>query len=551
MRQRQQVLSPPPPHIGLTRVYAYYRLLLSALLLGMFLFELTSAPYGSALPDLFLLTAVTYTALNTLFLIYLLSTAFRCERYMLFFNLLVDIVALNLLMFASGGTESGIGLLLLATVAIGTLFFSHQVALLLAAFACILVVGGALIGVGMFASKNSTLFPAGMLGVLLFFTALLFRSLNRRLLDSETVATREADQAAHLQRLNELIVNRMRTGIILVDASSTIRLINSAAVEHLGGHRPGAPLGIGLSLKSVPAIYKLYERWRAYPWLRCPPVTVGNPGLEIQCNFARLEDQDSEHTLLFIEDTRSTAQNAQQLKLASLGRMAGSIAHEIRNPLGAISHAAQLLREQETTTPASQQLTDIINRHSERVNDIVDSIMQLSRQQPPAFQKLLLDVYLKRFVQEYSDAHPAGSVIELALPKQPLAVLFDPVHLNQILTNLVENAHRHSNEQTGSAWARLHCHRDGKTELIYLDIEDRGAGIESAHLSQIFEPFFTTSHTGTGLGLYLARERCEINYATLNYCTDDNARGLFRISFAHPEQLLPGSTNVETHRANR
>ena len=548
------------PLVGLVRVYAYYRFLLSILILGLYLAGFASGIFASFSSELFLITAVTFVALTTTGLAWLIKSRFICESYLLFFYLLIDIVSLNLLMFASGGANSGIGLLLLVTIATGSLTFTGQFAIFLAAIASILVMAGTGISVVFFDMGNATFFPTGLLGILLFLTAFLFRTLNRRLLDSQTLAMREADQAVHLQKLNEMIVNRMRTGIILVDTSAQIKLINNAAIEHLGGHKPGSPLAAGLPLKSMPELFRLYDRWMASPWLRCPPISIANTNTEIQCNFANLDEPEERHTIIFIEDTRSTVQSAQQLKLASLGRLAGSIAHEVRNPLGAISHASQMLAEEGEVSASIKKFTDIISRHSDRVNLIVDSILQLSRQNAPDFQKLHLNLWLKQFSREYSNAHAGTNTIIIDGIDQNLQVLFDPVHLNQIVTNLVENAHRYSEHETGEAWVKITPHIDQLTSLPCIDIYDKGPGVDEKHKGQIFEPFFTTSNTGSGLGLYLAKERCEFNYATLTYCvadasTDiqtgsknrtssqntDTNKGFFRIIFAHPDQLLPAN----------
>jgi two-component system sensor histidine kinase PilS (NtrC family) len=532
----------------------------------MYLSGFATGILGSFSSHNFLIAALSFVALSLLGLVWLIKLNFQGESYLLFLYLLIDIIALNLLMFTSGGLSSGIGLLLLVSIATGSLIFTGQLAISLAAIACILILVGTILSVIFLDTKNAAFFPAGLLGSVLFFTAFLFRSLNRRLQESQQLAIREADQAAHLQRLNELIVNRMRTGIVLVDTNAEIKLINNAAVELLGGHKAGAPLARGISLSSLNGIFKQYKNWKTYPWQRCPPLSIPSLNTEVQCNFARLDEAGEQHTIVFIEDTRSTVQNAQQLKLASLGRLAGSIAHEVRNPLGAISHAAQMLAEQGETAAAIRPLTDIISRHSERVNMIVDSILQLSRQEAPDFQKLQLNLWLKRFAEEYGNAQSKlGTIVINELDKN-LQVLFDPVHLNQIITNLVENAHRYSEAETGLPWVQIDIQTDQVTGLPCLDIYDRGPGVEEKHLHQIFEPFFTTSNTGTGLGLYLARERCEFNYATLSYCfkeskaetqitqlsngktnkearnNPDISKGFFRIIFAHPDQLLPATT---------
>lgn len=555
------------PARGVVRVYTYYRFLLSIIILGMYLADFATSILGTFSSELFLVTAGAYLGLTTISLIWLVSRQFHYSTYLPFLYLLLDIVALNLLVFASGGINSGLGLLLLITIATGSLIYTAQLPIFLAAVASILIMGDTALAVLVFGATDADFFQSGLLGSVLFFTALLFRLLNRRLQTSQTIATREADQAAHLQRLNELIVNRMRTGIILVDNSAHIKLINTAASELLGEHVSRNLAPTGQSLRAVPELFEQYQHWQSFPWQRRPPITITATNTEIQCNFARLDEAEERHTIIFLEDTRSAAQNAQQLKLASLGRLAGSIAHEIRNPLGAISHAAQMLGEYKYGDDDVSPLTTIIERHSERVNNIVDSILQLSRQEAPKFEKLQLDIWLKHFTGEYRSVHGEDSVIECNKQPAGLQVLFDPTHLTQVVTNLVDNALRHSEQASGQAWVKLQVHRDNEGSLPCLDVHDCGPGVNKAHLNQIFEPFFTTSHEGTGLGLYLAKERCEFNYSTLSYCletpisdrrsskvpsdgdqsdngeTSSTCKGFFRIMFAHPDQLLPATAH--------
>ncbi len=560
------VSTPNEPSRGIVRVYAYYRFLLSIVLLGMYLAGFADSILGTFSTELFFFTAAAYLGATTISVIWLISRKFDYSPYLPFLYLLLDIVTLNLLVFASGGINSGLGLLLLVTIATGSLIYTGQLPIFLAAIASILIMGDTVLAVLVFGAKDADFFQSGLLGAVLFFTALLFRLLNRRLQASQTRAIHEADQAAHLQRLNELIVNRMRTGIVLVDTSGQIKLINNAATELLGGPISRNRVSIGQSLRAVPELFKQYQRWQTFPWQRCPPIAIAAINGEIQCNFARLDEAEERHTIIFIEDTRSAAQNAQQLKLASLGRLAGSIAHEIRNPLGAISHAAQMLGEYKRDNDDVSPLTTIIERHSERVNNIVDSILQLSRQEAPRFQKLQLDIWLKHFIREYHNTQREGSIIECDKQESGLQVLFDPTHLTQVVTNLVDNALRHSEQACGQAWVKLQVHRDNEGRLPCLDVHDSGPGVDKAHLNQIFEPFFTTSYGGTGLGLYLAKERCEFNYSTLSYCQETisfdrqssnvtintverangdsspTCKGFFRIMFAHPDQLLPATS---------
>jgi two-component system sensor histidine kinase PilS (NtrC family) len=455
-------------------------------------------------------------------------------------------------MFASEGLGSGIGFLLLVVIATSALILSGQLPLFLAAMASIFVISGTVILISQFGAANSSLFPAALLGTLLFATALLFRTLNRRLLESENLASREAEQATHLQRLNETIVNRMQTGIVLLDEMAQIRLINRSAIDYLGSRASITHSSQNDLLVACPELFQQYEKWSAHPWIRCPPIVVAQTNTEIQCTFNRFDEQNEHHTVIFIEDTRSTAQNVQQLKLASLGRLAGSIAHEIRNPLSAISHSAQLLIEGESISQSNKLLIEIINRHSSRVDAIVDSVLTLSRQQAPTFEIIHLCSWLNTFVKEYIDSSEPEGTLELDCETNNLRISFDPGHLSQTLGNLIDNAFRYSKLKTGESWAKISCGIEKSSSRPFLDVFDKGKGVERQNLAHIFEPFFTTSNSGTGLGLYLAKERCEFNYSTLTYrIPGADTNGSFRITFptneAFPANETPTLEKLDGH----
>lgn len=551
MRQSTFSNNSPPLSSGMVRVYAYYRFFLAALLLGMYLSEFVDTIFGTLSTRVFLAVSISLVVITSTSLLWLIQARFQCGLPFLFINLLVDIVGFNLLIFASDGLGSGIGFLLLVVIATGALIFTGQLPLLLAAVASIMVIVGTLLLIDQYGAGTQSLFPAAILGTLLFATALLFRTLNSRLQETETFAVREAEQAAHLQRLNEAIVNRMETGIVLLDELAQVKLINNSAITYLG-NPPTATQSTQDNLSTLsPELFQQYQNWSTRPWVSCPPLTIARTNTEVQCNFERFDDQNENHTILFLEDTRSTAQNVQQLKLASLGRLAGSIAHEIRNPLGAISHAAQLLMEQKDTSAADQSLVEIINRHSVRVDAIVDSVLTLSRQQAPIFQTLKLGSWLNTFAADYTNSSEPDGTLEIKEQDIELEISFDPGHLNQILSNLIDNAFRYSKQNTGEAWAKISCHLDKSSGRPCLDILDKGEGIEQQNIAQIFEPFFTTSSTGTGLGLYLAKERCEFNYATLSYLSGNSSgEDFFRIKFSAPRTLTMDRPNDSAKRFN-
>ena len=529
-----------PSHLaqGAAKVYIYYRFALSLVLLVIFYSGAASQVFGTHNPQLYLFTSIGYTVLATLTLAFLLIWQKDASSSLLLFShFFLDLIALTLLIHGSGGPSSGLGLLMLITVAASSLVFSNQLALLTAALASILLLTEELYSAYVLDDSSRAIFPAGLLGFVLFLTAVLFRMLNERLRRSEQIALRESDQAAHLQDLNEMIIQRMLTGIVVVNAAGKIELINNAAIEMLGAEKNDIPLGSGTNLRATPALQKGYEAWLSQPWQKLPAFKVSESSTEIQAKFASLQRSENKSTIIFLEDTRTAAQNAQRLKLASLGRLTGSIAHEIRNPLGAISHAAQLLAEDQDEQGSSKRLSEIIIKHTQRLNQVIENVSQLSRRKAPDAQNLHLERWLNDFIEDYKNSSPKECTIEVETDGPATIIVFDTSQLHQVLTNLIENAHRHSLDYCSHAWARCVCHIDPRTQRPCLDLYDRGEGISADLAGQIFEPFYTTSHTGSGLGLYLARELCEINFATLDYqVAENNKPGFFRIGFAHPEQ---------------
>ena len=239
--------------------------------------------------------------------------------------------------------------------------------------------------------------------------------------------------------------------------------------------------------------------------------------------------------LIFLEDTGTLAARIQQSKLAALGRLTASIAHEIRNPVGAMSHAAQLLAEAPGLGPSEQRMTEIMRTNAQRISTIVDNVLRLSRREPPRPERIRLDEWCARFREEFcqtTQCEPAR--FKLRIVASGLEALIDPTQLHQILWNLCENALRHGRAATGDAHVELQLLRVARYGRVCLEVTDRGLGVAPADVERIFEPFYTRGEDGTGLGLFLARELAEINGATLLYEPRKGGGSIFRLVFADP-----------------
>ncbi len=524
---------------GAIRLYALYRIAFSLLFLSLLLSGAGRDLFAALHLPMYASGTYLFAAGSALFLLHALARGFVLGEAAFFAHLLLDVAALGIIISAGGGLASGFALPMVITTACAAVVLRTRLGLLLAAIASLtLLTQEAALGLR---GGEPNLFAAGLLGALLFAVAVGIGQLNNRLRDARRQQALQADETARLEQLNERIIQRMRTGLMVINRSGQIELINQAAVSLLGGHQSQRPLAPRQLLSVIPELNQLYQRWKIYPWLQ-PPVfhAAGN---EVQPSFAPLEQEGGGRSLIFLEDNRAQAQRAQQLKLASLGKLTAGIAHEIRNPLGAVSHAAQLLRETCALDTQTGRLTEIIITHTDRINDIVENVLKLSRQQPAQGSRFELQSWVREFARDLEALPDAGATLEIDTGA-PATIEFDATHLQQVLVNLLDNALRHSEQHCGVRWARIRTDTDPDNGRPWLEVQDRGAGITAVQRERLFEPFFTTSHNGTGLGLYISRELCEMNHATLECREGSAAQGeeptgaCFRIGFAHPHRRI-------------
>jgi two-component system sensor histidine kinase PilS (NtrC family) len=262
-------------------------------------------------------------------------------------------------------------------------------------------------------------------------------------------------------------------------------------------------------------------------------VVSADGGTIIRPHFVSLSEHGPGPVLAFLEDTSVVAERVQQSKLAALGRLSASIAHEIRNPVGAMSHAGQLLRESPTLGPDDRHLTDIIEKNAVRVSQIIENVLQLSRKDSTRQQRIDLASWLGTFLTEFRETlqlEDGRIALEATVPG--LEVQFDPSHLHQVLWNLCDNALKHA----AAVPVLIRTGRIASTDRPYLEVVDRGTGIDPALAERIFEPFFTNGAGGTGLGLFISRELCQTNGGLLAYEARQGGGSIFRVIFADPQR---------------
>lgn len=437
-----------------------------------------------------------------------------------------DILLLILLMHFSGGLSSGLGMLLIVNIAATGTFLHRRESHFFAALA----------STGVLIEQTFNLFSntgtagnysnAGILGMVFFATSLLASILSQRLRESTELAEARAADLLTLEKLNDDIIQSMRTGILVVDETGRIRLANDSAESLLGN----LPMQDNPRLADVlPTLQQRLNEWLADPRMYHKPIRQQQGLPDIQPGFRPL-DNNQGSTLIFLEDATQLNQRFQQMKLASLGRLTASIAHEIRNPLSAINHAAQLLGESDMNI-ADKKLTQIITTQVHRLDKIIQNVLQLSRQEPTQLDVIELRPWLEKFREEFCSTQALSEQqFEITVSPANIRILFNTSYLHQVLNNLCGNAITHHNKALADIRVRMHAFHDEQNQSC-LDIIDNGPGVAADLVEQIFDPFYTTSPKGTGLGLFITKEIIESNRARIRYFPVTGGGSCFRIYF--------------------
>jgi len=513
------------------QIFSLYRLILSITFIAVVQLKPDANFLGSFNPWLFHITSIIF------FFLTLFSQIATYRRA--YFNLqlqiqvITDIIILTILMHASGGVASGLGMLLAVSTTAVSILINKPAVLGYAVAASIMIIMEEFYATFYGVRGLGGLTQIGILTVTILGTGLLAFYLSRRIRESERKAEQSIKGLANMEKLNEEIIQYMSTGVIVIDSFQNIRLINRAAWAHLG--MPESTQSKKLEQIATPLARQL-NLWRRKKHHRSKPFRNTATGPNLLPHFSPI-GENKENAIIFLDDTSMLTQQAQNLKLASLGRLTASIAHEIRNPLGALSHATQLLKESSTLDQANRELLKIVENNTSRVNEIIENVMQLSIRKTAQAKEINLSNYLRNLTNEYSLDKSPKPEIRLEFQSEDIITHFDPSQLTQILNNLLDNGLRYSQLNTGNATLLIMVGIEANNRTAFLDVIDKGEGIVPEEAEKIFEPFFTTSRSGTGLGLYISRELCEANRARLDYIPLTAGGSCFRISFSvekHP-----------------
>ena len=513
-----------PEDWRILRALSLYRLLLVTLLLLLQQGGVMRQLFEPFQRELFYYACVVYAIVALLLVLPIVYRRPRVElqAHAQFF---VDTAAITTLSYACGGVPSGLSMLML-TAAVGcSMVISTRMALVQAAGVTLALFAEEIYR--LYPDWESTMTQTGILGLMFFATSVAANAVALRARKSEALAAQAGSDLASLAQLNESVIEHMQTGVAVIESGGAIRLLNAAAGQMLAA-RPGQALA-----ECAPGLAAALDGWRQGVASAEGPLAPRAGGAEVVPRFSRLGFGDAGPVRVLRDDARALREQALQINLAALGRLSAGIAHEIRNPLSAISHAGQLLAESPDLSPENQRLLTMIQRHSERIDKIVKDVLALSRREAGTPAPIRLRPWLDQAVARYCEGYPGEArVIRRDRVDPEFTVRFDASHLEQVLFNLWDNSFRHGGADGRRVEVEL-ATGVARDSGPWLEVLDNGPGIRPDLRERVFEPFFSTAHAGTGLGLYLARELCAYNRARLSY-RETPAGACFRLSFTEP-----------------
>ena len=494
-----------------------YRIALATLFLTITLIYGDALNLGSHSLGLFRTVCAAYLVLGIVFQVVLRSREHFNVQLTLHAGL--DVFAIVMMMYASGGMRSGLGVMLLISLIGAAIVAPMRLSFLYAALATIALLLEQGYWVLAHDLPSSNFLQPGIVAIGCFAGAGITSWLAQRVATNERLARQRGRELETQMRVNQLVIQDMHDGIVVLDREGRVVQFNPQAQRLL---RAEGLLGAEMA-RLVPGFDGHWLGWRAGEESEAS-FDVEVRGREMRL---RLLDAGTEEgfAVIFIDDTTRTREQAQQFKLAALGRLTANIAHEIRNPLAAISHASELLNEEKRAEDRSR-LTRIIHDNTLRLERLVSDVMQLNRRDRIAAEPVPLRPWLDAFIGEFVANESVDAARFAVDAGGDPTVRVDREHLTQVMWNLLRNALRYARTEAGSVRIVVREFA-GRVEL---SVVDNGPGVPAAIQGQLFEPFFTTEAKGTGLGLYLARELCAANRAILEY-VDDAPGAHFRIQW--------------------
>jgi len=478
----------------LLKLYSYFSLAVALIIMALHVITPESSVIGQQALNISMVATILYVVVAASFVA---IAAMGPDVQMATSYFFLETALLSTLMFASGGLNTGFSSLILVCVVVSNLITPGVLGYAVAAWTTL-----AIMVIQHFwpdRYESTELLNSGIYGLICFLLAGLTQALSYKLNSALELATAQNTYLKRLEEISWQAMAELPTGIIACDADQRVIFFNQRAQQWLN-------LEEGSALPEQLTTLNKNDR----------PVFEFN-GQPLKARRAELPKSEPGDYLIYLEDQTRVATAAQQLKLASLGRLTASIAHEIRNPLSALQQASQLLAETDYLKDEEQYLCRVIEQHCLRINRTVEDVLELSRKRQAVITLQRLKPWLEHFREQFTGVYRDENYeLQIRCADEAMAG-FDPDHLQQILHNLCSNGLRYALQQNPNNACLILAVKQDSADRIKLEVIDNGPGISEENASHLFEPFYTTEHNGTGLGLYLSRELCEANQATLKY----------------------------------
>ena len=450
---------------------------------------------------------------------------FRLATYSLF----TDIFFISVLVVMLAGVEGGAGILLVFTSAVSAVLLPLRVALMLASFVSLTAIGTALWNFDTQVDTTESILQAGLYSVTAMISVVMANKLAYWARDYRLIAEKQKETLSELEQVNELVIRRMRTGVMTVDENGMIGIMNESAWFLMG-----SPSVRQRSLRSLsPRLERALKVWKQDTNSDPRPVVLEPSQAQVLPSYIALPGLVGFGAMIYLTDNNVVARRAVELSVNSLAKLSGSIAHEIRNPLSALNHASQLLEESPQIRLPEMRLINIIQNHAKRMNGIIENILQLSRREQSRPELVPLHTFLPEFANEFQVSQVNRQLdFQTTFDTEEIYVLYDKSQLSQCLWKLLDNAVDHARKHISIPIVGLSLSQNPESGFCIITVADNGPGINKTQLSQIFEPFFTTRKEGSGLGLYIAKQLCEANQAELTVDSELGEGAFFHIRLA-------------------
>lgn len=503
------------------KLYSLYRLIVASVLL----MSQVIAQSNHLSESFSLLSRVLFAYFVFSFLFAVLARAQRTSvEISLPIQTLIDIGFILLMMHLYQQNSVGLSLLLMITIIFSSFISEGRHAIFYAAIASIGLLLKETYLIYSVSQPADNYTNAALLSASCFAAAWLSHTLAVRMLASEHLASERGIDIVNLAKINALVTQEMPNGVLVTGEHHQLKHFNQQFTLLTGIDDEALTNAIQAKQplsEIAPDLAKLLLRWEeAEPTFKTTEaVKLALHNRDLGIRFMPLSNSRNEGAVVFVEDWSQIQTQAHQVKLAALGRLTANIAHEIRNPLSAISHANQLMQE-DNTDPATLRMLQIIADNVQRLDQIIKDVLELNRRDRTNQERIQLNLFMTDFQHQFCSVEKIKpSYFHLQVENPAIDIFFDRRHLNQILWNLCKNGWRHCKKEVGSLGLTIKISRN--KQFVDITIIDDGEGIAPSVVSHLFEPFMTTEKSGTGLGLYIARELAEANGAKLNFKTSN------------------------------